>query len=98
MNVIKTILQSLDCTPEDIFMKKGVKRENDRITKARQLINFCLYTMYGYNSKSIERRLSPLSDGFNHATVLYSCKVIKGQLYHYLPELDKIIPNLNKAS
>ncbi len=98
MIVIKTILQALNQESSIIFQKKGQKRYTDQITKTRQLINYWLYTSCGYNSKSIQRHLRPISDGFDHATVFHSIKTIRNQLYFYLPELDKIIPAINKAN
>jgi hypothetical protein len=79
-NIIKTILAYRNQKPEEVlFKKQSGKRANEPISFTRHLIKFFLYKYSGYTTLTIERHMRPLSDGFHHASVLNSAKVVMNQ-------------------
>ncbi len=82
-NIIKTILAYRGQKPQEVFCRKGGNRLNEPVSFTRHLIKFFLYKYAGYSTKTIERHMRHLSDGFNHSSVLKSVDVVmeQGQIF-----------------
>ena len=97
MNIIKTVLiyRGQYEQRDEILRKVGKRRVPDRISDTRHLIKFFLYIFNGFSSKTIERHMRPLSDGFHHASILHSIKIVEGQPYIFNQSVNELKTILN---
>jgi hypothetical protein len=95
MNIIKTVLQYRGQYEmrHRVLAKNHVKRSPDIISDTKHLIKY-MFHLQGYSHMTIERHLGRRSDGFNHASVIHSVKIVEANPNYFqksVNDLKKIL-------
>ncbi len=91
MNTIKTILRYRNQTPGEVLFHQKARRVNDKIAFTRHMIKYIMIQQ-GISSMTIQRHMTAISSGFNHASVLHSVRTVEAQPCIFA----KMIDDLNK--
>lgn len=94
---VHLVLDHLGLAPEQVLFKNRNKaRANFRVSRARHLIKYLLYVDSRLSTPKIFRLLGEKSTGFDHASTLYSVRIVNEQKYIFWQDVTELREKLLK--
>jgi len=86
--VVTTILDHCGMKSEDVLFIG--RRSNWKVSRARHLIKYFLYTYQELSTPCIHRLMGERSSGFDHASTLHSIRTVRDQPALFMDDVIEI--------